>query len=281
MVLLTLEALGFCSKGEGGAVRRGRQAAGRRRAARPTPTAAACRPATPACGACSCWSRRCASSAASAARARCPTPRIACVNGTGGWFSSAGTVLLGVRDRYRRRATGGRAEEARGAAAAPACRAPLVVGDVERGRDEHEVGEALDHGQQRPSPPAAGPATVARPPACADALDQRRASMSPKASSPSRVSSRSAHLVLDPRPDHRAVAAVGVAEPAERARRSSSQPAGAGVDRAELVGQRGHLVGALRGQRPEQVLLVGEVEVEGAVGRRRPTRTMSSTRAAW
>ena len=33
MVLLTLEALGFCAKGEGGAVRRGRQAAPRRRAA--------------------------------------------------------------------------------------------------------------------------------------------------------------------------------------------------------------------------------------------------------
>ena len=56
-VLLTLEGLGFCKKGEGGAFVEGGHAARGRGAARPTPTGAACRRASRACGASSCWSR--------------------------------------------------------------------------------------------------------------------------------------------------------------------------------------------------------------------------------
>ena len=77
-------------------VRRGRQAAPRRRAARPTPTAAGSRTATRACAACSCSSRRRASSAARRTAARSRTRKLACVNGTGGWFSSASTTSSGV-----------------------------------------------------------------------------------------------------------------------------------------------------------------------------------------
>ena len=53
MVLLSLEALGFCEKGEGGPFVEDGKLRARRRAARPTPTAAASRTATPACAACS------------------------------------------------------------------------------------------------------------------------------------------------------------------------------------------------------------------------------------
>ena len=58
MTLVTLEDLGFCAKGEGGPfVEKGRllRDGG---AARRTRTAAACRPNTRGCGACSCWWRR-------------------------------------------------------------------------------------------------------------------------------------------------------------------------------------------------------------------------------
>ena len=96
MVLLTLEALGFCKQGRRRPVRRGRQAARRRRAADEHRRRRAVRTATPACAGCSCSSRRCGSCAARPTAARSRTRELACVNGTGGWFSSASTLLLGV-----------------------------------------------------------------------------------------------------------------------------------------------------------------------------------------
>ena len=96
MVLLSLEALGFCGKGEGGAVRRGRQAARRRRAAHQHRRRRAV--ALPPRHARHVPARRggAASCAARPAAARSTVARVACVNGTGGWFSSASTALLGV-----------------------------------------------------------------------------------------------------------------------------------------------------------------------------------------
>lgn len=73
MLLLTLEDLGFCPKGEGGGfVEKGslRWAA----TFPPTPTAAGCRRATRVSEGCSCWWRRSVSYAASADRGKCPTP---------------------------------------------------------------------------------------------------------------------------------------------------------------------------------------------------------------
>ena len=73
------------------------------------------------------------------------------------------------------------------------------------------------------------------------------------------------HLVLGPGPDHHAVAAVEArgTRPATRAaRRGPRAPAGTSPSDAASAGR---LVGALLGQRPEQVLHVGEVEVEGAM----------------
>ena len=64
MVLQTFEALGFCKKGEGGPFVADGTHAPRRRAARPTPTAAGSRTATRACAACSCSSRPSGSCAA-------------------------------------------------------------------------------------------------------------------------------------------------------------------------------------------------------------------------
>ena len=63
---------------------------------RPTPTAAGSRTATPACAACSCSSKARASCAARRTAVRSRTPKLCCVNGTGGWFSSASTVILGA-----------------------------------------------------------------------------------------------------------------------------------------------------------------------------------------
>jgi acetyl-CoA acetyltransferase len=95
MVLITLEGLGFCKKGEGGAfVEDGKLRLG---GALPTNTdgggLSACHPGM--------RGMFLMVEAAKQLRGECgprqvPDARIACVSGTGGWFSSAGTLLLGI-----------------------------------------------------------------------------------------------------------------------------------------------------------------------------------------
>lgn len=95
MLLLTLEALGFCGRGEGGPfVEEGRLRVG---GDLPTNTdgggLSACHPGM--------RGMFLLVEAVRQLRNECgdrqvPDPRIACVNGTGGWFSSASTVLLGI-----------------------------------------------------------------------------------------------------------------------------------------------------------------------------------------
>jgi acetyl-CoA acetyltransferase len=95
MVLLSLEALGFCAKGEGGAfVEDGRLRLG---GALPTNTdgggLSCCHPGM--------RGMFLLVEAVKQLRGECgerqvPDARIACVNATGGWFSSASTALLGV-----------------------------------------------------------------------------------------------------------------------------------------------------------------------------------------
>ncbi|MBA3303582.1 MAG: acetyl-CoA acetyltransferase [Acidimicrobiia bacterium] len=95
MVLLTLEGLGFCAKGEGGAfVEDGRLRVG---GALPTNTdgggLSSCHPGM--------RGMFLLVEAVRQLRGECgprqvPGAEVACVNGTGGWFSSASTVLLGV-----------------------------------------------------------------------------------------------------------------------------------------------------------------------------------------
>ncbi len=63
---------------------------------RRTPTAAGSRRATPACAGCSCSSRRVRQLRGEAGGRQVEGARLACVNGTGGWFSSASTAILGV-----------------------------------------------------------------------------------------------------------------------------------------------------------------------------------------
>ena len=94
-VLLTLEGLGFCKKGEGGAfVEDGRLRVG---GALPTNTdgggLSACHPGM--------RGMFLLVEAVRQLRGECgerqvPGARLACVNGTGGWFSSASTVILGA-----------------------------------------------------------------------------------------------------------------------------------------------------------------------------------------
>ncbi|MBA3655326.1 MAG: acetyl-CoA acetyltransferase [Actinobacteria bacterium] len=95
MVLLSLEGLGFCKKGEGGAfVEDGKLRVG---GALPTNTdgggLSACHPGM--------RGMFLLVEATKQLRGECddrqvPDAKIACVNGTGGWWSSASTVLLGV-----------------------------------------------------------------------------------------------------------------------------------------------------------------------------------------
>lgn len=95
MVLLTLEGLGFCGKGEGGAfVEGGRLRVG---GALPTNTdgggLSACHPGMRGIFL--------LVEAALQLRGECgprqvPNAELACVNGTGGWFSSASTTILGA-----------------------------------------------------------------------------------------------------------------------------------------------------------------------------------------
>ena len=72
-VLLTLEGLGFCKPGEGGAfVEDGKLRVG---GALPTnPDGGDCPRAIPASAACSCWSKRPSSCATNAVSVKCPTP---------------------------------------------------------------------------------------------------------------------------------------------------------------------------------------------------------------
>jgi len=95
MVLLTLEGLGFCKKGEGGPFVEG--ATLRVGGSLPTNTdgggLSSCHPGMR--GMCLLVE------AAKQLRGECgdrqvPGARLACVNGTGGWFSSASTVILGT-----------------------------------------------------------------------------------------------------------------------------------------------------------------------------------------
>ena len=94
MVLLTLEGLGFCKKGEGGPF----VADGRLRVGRALPTN------TDGGGLSHCHPGMrgifLLVEAARQLRGECgprqvEDARLACVNGTGGWFSSASTVILG------------------------------------------------------------------------------------------------------------------------------------------------------------------------------------------
>ena len=75
-----------------------------------------------------------------------------------------------------------------------------------------------------------------------------------------------ADLRFGPGPDHRAVALVEVGEPADP-RLELGAALGARRERAEVLGERLHLVRDLGHERAEQVFLVGEVQVEGAVRR--------------
>ena len=95
MLLLTVEALGFCGRGEGGPFVEG----GRLRVDGDLPTntdgggLSACHPGM--------RGMFLLVEAVRQLRKECgdrqvADPRIACVNGTGGWFSSASTVLLGI-----------------------------------------------------------------------------------------------------------------------------------------------------------------------------------------
>ena len=95
-VLLHLEDLGFCAKGEGGAfVEDGKLGPGgcvpdeheRRRPLVHPPRAST---------ACSCSSKRSASCAASAASGRSHDPKIAVAHGSGGVLSTMGTIVLGT-----------------------------------------------------------------------------------------------------------------------------------------------------------------------------------------
>jgi acetyl-CoA acetyltransferase len=94
MVLLTFEALGFCAKGEGGAFVEG----GRMRVDGELPTntdgggLSACHPGMRGIFLLVEAVRQLRGEAGDR---QVPGAEIACVNGTGGWFSSAGTVLLG------------------------------------------------------------------------------------------------------------------------------------------------------------------------------------------
>lgn len=95
MLLITLEDLGFCAKGEGGAYVEG----GRLRAdgALPTNTdgggLSACHPGQRGLYLIVEAVRQLRGEAG---ERQVPDARVACVNGTGGWFCSSGTMLLGV-----------------------------------------------------------------------------------------------------------------------------------------------------------------------------------------
>jgi acetyl-CoA acetyltransferase len=95
MVLLSLEALGFCGKGEGGPfVEDGKLRVG---GALPTNTdgggLSCCHPGMRGMFL---MVEAVKQLRGEAGRRQVPDPKIACVNGTGGWFSSASTLILGT-----------------------------------------------------------------------------------------------------------------------------------------------------------------------------------------
>ena len=95
MVLMSLEALGFCGRGEGGAfVEDGKLRVG---GALPTNTdgggLSACHPGMRGMFL---MVEAVKQLRGEAGDRQVPDPKIACVNGTGGWFSSAATLLLGT-----------------------------------------------------------------------------------------------------------------------------------------------------------------------------------------
>ena len=77
------------------------------------------------------------------------------------------------------------------------------------------------------------------------------------------------HLGLGPRPDHRARVRVELAELPEPRRRARRGPAASGSSGGQPCGERLELGGDLLREGVEQLLLVGEVQVEGAVRGRR------------
>jgi acetyl-CoA acetyltransferase len=95
MVLLSLEALGFCGKGEGGVfVEGGRLRVG---GALPTNTdgggLSCCHPGMRGMFL---MVEAVKQLRGEAGARQVPDPKVACVNGTGGWFSSASTLILGT-----------------------------------------------------------------------------------------------------------------------------------------------------------------------------------------
>ena len=76
-----------------------------------------------------------------------------------------------------------------------------------------------------------------------------------------------ADLVLHPGPDHHAVAAVGGDELAEERRAARRSPSSRRVDRPDSSASASISSRAVDRERAQQVFLVGEVEVEGAVRR--------------
>ena len=86
-VLLLLEDLGFCPKGEGGKFVAGGPPAPGRRRCRSTPTAAACRRATPACAGSSCSIEAVRQLRGQAGEAQVPDCELALACGSGGWLS--------------------------------------------------------------------------------------------------------------------------------------------------------------------------------------------------
>ena len=95
MVLLTLEGLGFCKKGEGGPfVEDGKLRVG---GALPTNTdgggLSSCHPGMRGMFL---MGEAVKHLRGEAGERQVPDARVACVNGTGGWFSSASTLLLGA-----------------------------------------------------------------------------------------------------------------------------------------------------------------------------------------
>ena len=96
-VLVVLEDLGFAPKGEGGAfVTDRRQPAPRRRAARPTPTAAACRRRIPGMRGLFLLCEATRQLRGEAGDAQVTGAEIAVAHGSGGWLSTQGTVVLGT-----------------------------------------------------------------------------------------------------------------------------------------------------------------------------------------
>ena len=93
-VIQSLEELGFCKRGEGGAFVAG---GGWRRAGTfpSTPRAAACPTTIPGSSACCCCSKRCTSCARNAASGNCPA-ELALVHAPGLVFSCNTTLILGA-----------------------------------------------------------------------------------------------------------------------------------------------------------------------------------------